>query len=344
MKMSNISERFFKLDEKYLSNTYRPLPVVLDKGQGVYLWDVDGKRYLDFLSSYSAVNQGHCHPRLVKTLKDQSEKLTLTSRSFYNSVLGPYAQYITQYFGYQRILPINTGAEAVESAIKITRKWGVVKKNIPNNQSQIVVCNQNFHGRTTSIISFSSDKSSKENFGPHTPGFISIPYNDLNALEAVLKSNKHIAGFLVEPIQGEAGVRVPDEDYCKRAKDLCKQYDVLFVADEIQTGMGRTGSLLATCGMCHCDHTCLQNGLHYCRPDIIILGKALSGGLYPISAVLCDSDVMEVLNPGEHGSTFGGNPLASAIAIEALKVLGDEQLMVNARKLGEIFRQQLQEY
>ncbi len=342
--MNYSSQEIFQLDKQYLSNTYRPLPVALDKGQGIYVWDLEGKKYFDFLSSYSAINQGHCHPRLVNIMIAQSQKLTLTSRAFHSSTLGPYAQYISQYFGYEKLLPMNSGAEAVETAIKLTRKWGVVKKKIPSNQSQIIVCEHNFHGRTTSIISFSSDTNSKVNFGPYTPGFISIPFNDIKSLETCLKSNEHIAGFLVEPIQGEAGVRVSDNEFCKKANDLCKQYNVLFIADEIQTGMGRTGSLLASCGDCKCPFECQQNGSYYTRPDIIILGKALSGGLYPISAVLCDSHIMDVLNPGDHGSTFGGNPLANTIAIEALKILKDEQLMLNARVLGEFFRQQLEKY
>ncbi len=342
--MNYSSQEIFQLDKQYLSNTYRPLPVALDRGQGIYVWDLEGKKYFDFLSSYSAINQGHCHPRLVNIMIAQSQKLTLTSRAFHSSTLGPYAQYISQYFGYEKLLPMNSGAEAVETAIKLTRKWGVVKKKIPSNQSQIIVCEHNFHGRTTSIISFSSDTNSKVNFGPYTPGFISIPFNDIKSLETCLKSNEHIAGFLVEPIQGEAGVRVSDNEFCKKANDLCKQYNVLFIADEIQTGMGRTGSLLASCGDCKCPFECQQNGSYYTRPDIIILGKALSGGLYPISAVLCDSHIMDVLNPGDHGSTFGGNPLANTIAIEALKILKDEQLMLNARVLGEFFRQQLEKH
>ncbi|MCY3998075.1 MAG: ornithine--oxo-acid transaminase, partial [Flavobacteriaceae bacterium] len=307
-------------------------------------WDMEGKKYFDFLSSYSAVNQGHCHPRLVNIMKAQCEKLTLTSRAFHNSILGSYAKYITQYFGYQKMLPMNSGVEAVETAIKITRKWGVVNKDIPDNESQIIVCSQNFHGRTTTVISFSSEKNAKGNFGPHTPGFINVPYDDLNALKTVLESNKRIAGFLMEPIQGEAGVRVPAPDYCQRAHDLCQQYNVLFIADEIQSGLARSGSLLATCGHCQCKDICQKNGNHYTRPDIVLLGKALSGGLYPISAVLCDSHIMDVLTPGDHGSTFGGNPLASAIAIEALKVIQEEQLMVNARKKGAYFRYQLEQY
>ena len=344
MKKICRSDEIFQLDKKYLSNTYHPIPVALNRGQGVFLWDMEGKKYFDFLSSYSAVNQGHCHPRLVNIMKAQCEKLTLTSRAFHNSTLGAYAQYITQYFGYEKMLPMNSGVEAVETAIKITRKWGVVNKGIPDNESQIIVCNQNFHGRTTTVISFSSDKSSKDNFGPHATGFINIPYNDLNALKTVLESNKKIAGFLMEPIQGEAGVRMPTLDYCQRAHDLCKQYNVLFLADEIQSGLARSGSLLATCGHCHCMDICQKNGNHYTKPDIILLGKALSGGLYPISAVLCDAHIMDVLKPGDHGSTFGGNPLASAIAIEALKVIQEEQLMVNARNMGEYFRCQLQQY
>ena len=338
------SSDFIELENEFLANNYSPIPVAIDKGKGVFVWDAEGKQYFDFLSSYSAVNQGHCHPRLLKVMNEQSKKLTLTSRAFYNTELGKYAKYITDYFGYQKILPMNSGVEAVETAIKLTRKWGVVKKGIRNNRSQIIVCDQNFHGRTTTVVSFSSDNESKDNFGPFTPGFITTPYNDLPALERILKSNEDIAGFLVEPIQGEAGVRVPDDDYCSRANALCKKYNVLFIADEIQSGMGRTGGLLSTCGECHCNDHCNKNGRFYTRPDILILGKALSGGLYPVSAVLSDSKIMDVLEPGQHGSTYGGNPLACKIAVEALKVLKEEHLMVNARKLGKIFRQSIQEY
>lgn len=333
-----------KIEEACLANTYSPLPVVLSKGEGSYLWDIEGNQYLDFLSSYSAVNQGHCHPNIIKAMIKQARDLTLTSRAFYTDQLGKYAQYITQLFGYDKLLPMNSGAEAVESAIKLVRKWGTIKKGIPKNKSRIIVCQQNFHGRTTTISSFSSNHEAKDYFGPFTPGFVEIEFNNLDHLETTLRENEFIAGFLVEPIQGEAGIIIPNDDYCQKAKALCAKYDVLFVADEIQTGIARTGSLLATCGECSCNNICHKNGENFVRPDILLLGKALSGGTYPISAVLCDENIMDVLNPGEHGSTFGGNPLACAIAIEALKVVEEECLIPKARHLGKIFRNNLNHY
>lgn len=319
------------LENKYGAHNYHPLPVVLKKGEGVYVWDVDGKRYYDFLSAYSAVNQGHCHPRIVNALKDQAENLTLTSRAFYNDKLGEYEKFVTDYFGFDKVLPMNTGAEAVETAIKLCRKYAYEKKDIPEEKAQIIVCENNFHGRTTTIISFSNDEDARKNFGPYTPGFIKIPYNDIEALENAIKTNDHIAGFLVEPIQGEAGVFVPDEGYLKKCKTICEQNDVLFIADEVQTGIARTGKLLAV------NHENVT-------PDILILGKALSGGAYPVSAVLANDEIMEVIKPGQHGSTFGGNPLAAAVAIAALQVITDENLAENAEKLGIIFRSELQEF
>lgn len=317
------------LEDQFGAHNYHPLPVVLSRGEGVYLWDVEGKKYYDFLSAYSAVNQGHCHPRIINKLKDQAATLTLTSRAFYNDQLGVYEKYVTDYFEFDKVLPMNTGAEAVETAIKICRKYAYEKKGIPEHNAKIIVCENNFHGRTTTIISFSNDETARKNFGPYTPGFIKIPYDDLSALEKVLKSEDNIAGFLVEPIQGEAGVYVPGDGYLKEARELCAQHGVLFIADEVQTGIARTGKLLAV------HHEEIQ-------PDILILGKALSGGVYPVSAVLADNAVMEVIRPGEHGSTFGGNPLASAIAMEALEVVKDEQLAENAERLGRIFRSEMQ--
>jgi ornithine--oxo-acid transaminase len=290
---------------------------------------VEGKKYFDFLSAYSAVNQGHCHPKIIDTLVQQASKLTLTSRAFYNSQLGRYEEFVTQYFGYEKVLPMNTGAEAVETAIKLCRKWAYEKKRLPNNSAQIIVCENNFHGRTTTIVSFSVDSDAFNNYGPFTPGFIVIPYNDADALEKILKENENIAGFLVEPIQGEAGAYVPDDGYLKRCYNLCNQYDVLFIADEVQTGIARTGKLLA------CDY----ENVH---PDILILGKALSGGVYPVSAVLSCGDIMDVIHPGQHGSTFGGNPIAAAVAISALEVIRDEKLAENAFVLGEIFRSEME--
>ena len=337
-------KNFIELEHEYGAHDYHPIPVVIEKGEGVYLWDIEGKKYYDFLSAYSAVNQGHCHPRLIKTLHKQSNELTLTSRAFHNNKLGVYMKYITKYFDFERVLPMNTGAEGVETAIKITRKWGYTIKKIPPNKAQIIICKKNFHGRTTTIISFSSDKGSKDNFGPHTPGFIEIPHNDLESLKSVLNNNPNIAGFLVEPIQGEAGVCTPEDKFINRAKVLCSQFNVLLIADEIQTGIGRTGSLLAVCGSCDCNGHCEKKESTYVRPDILILGKALSGGIYPVSAVLCDSKIMDVIEPGQHGSTFGGNPLACSVAMEALEIIKDEKLTQNARKLGIRFREHLKRY
>ncbi len=325
------SEQAMELENKYGAHNYGPLPVVLSKGKGVYLWDVEGKRYYDFLSAYSAVNQGHSHPRILEALYMQAEKLALTSRAFYNDVLGKYEEFVTRFFGYDKVLPMNSGAEAVETALKICRKWGYEVKGIPDGQAQIVVVKNNFHGRTITVITFSSSQETKHNFGPYTPGFIEIPYNDVAALEKVLQENANIAGFLVEPIQGEAGVDVPDKGYLKKTKALCEQYNVLFIADEIQTGLGRTGKMLA------CDY----EGV---RPDIITLGKALSGGFYPISAVLADNEIMEVIKPGEHGSTFGGNPISAAVGIASLTVIKEEGLAENAAQMGELFREKMKAY
>ncbi len=330
------SRESMQLEDQYGAHNYHPLPVVLSKGEGVFVWDVEGKKYYDFLSAYSAVNQGHCHPRLVETLFEQSKKLTLTSRAFYNDILGQYEKFITGYFGYDKVLPMNTGVEAVEAAIKICRKWAYEVKGIDQNEAKIIVCENNFHGRTTTVISFSDDSLAHDNYGPYTPGFIKIPFNDINALEKAVE-RENVAGFLVEPIQGEAGVNMPSEDYLVRAHEICKKNNVLFIADEIQTGLSRTGSLLAMCGHCDCEGHCERKET-YRKPDILILGKALSGGLYPVSAVLADNEVMVVLKPGQHGSTYGGNPLGSRIAIEALEVLRDEKLAQNARNLGEVFR------
>ena len=334
------TDKAIALEDKYGAHNYHPLPVVLSKGEGVFVWDPEGNKYYDFLSAYSAVNQGHCHPKIVKALQDQAETLTLTSRAFYNSVLGEFEEYITRYFGFDRVLPMNTGAEGVETAIKICRKWGYEKKGIPENEAIIIVCEDNFHGRTTTVISFSNDPDAKKNFGPYTPGFQKIPYNDLEALSEALKK-KHVVGFLVEPIQGEAGVVVPDQDYISRAKELCADHNVLFIADEIQTGIARTGSLLAVCGNCTCENSCERSST-YVKPDILILGKALSGGAYPVSAVLADDDIMNVIKPGQHGSTYGGNPLAAKVAIAALDVVNEEHLAQNARKLGKLFRSEMQ--
>tara|TARA_B100000767_G_scaffold275327_1_gene311743 strand:- start:5737 stop:7029 length:1293 start_codon:yes stop_codon:yes gene_type:complete len=338
------SQYYLDLEKQFGAHDYHPLPVVLSKGEGVYLWDVEGKNYYDFLSAYSAVNQGHCHPEIIKTIKEQASTLTLTSRAFHNNRLGEYLKYTTEYFGFESLLPMNTGAEGVETAIKITRKWGHTIKGIPEGQAQIVVCDNNFHGRTTTIISFSSDAGSKEHFGPHTDGFIHIPYNDTSALEKVLQQNPNIAGFLVEPIQGEAGVYTPDDDFIFKSKALCSKYNVLLIADEIQTGIGRTGALLAVCGNCTCEAHCEFQEATYVRPDLLILGKALSGGVYPVSAVLADRAIMDVIQPGQHGSTFGGNPLGSEVAQTALRVIKDEKLTQNARKLGDLFRSQMNIY
>jgi len=333
------AQEFIKLESKHGAHNYHPLPVVLERGQGVYLWDVDGNKYFDFLSAYSAVNQGHCHPKIVSALTEQAQTLTLTSRAFFNAQLGPYEKFVTEYFGFDKVLPMNTGAEAVETAIKIARKWGYEEKGVPQNLAKIVVCEGNFHGRTTTIISFSNDADARENFGPYTPGFIRIPYNDVDALREAL-DDKNVVGFLVEPIQGEAGVYTPDENYIREVAAICKQRNVLFLADEVQTGVARTGSLLAVCGNCSCKGHCEKQET-YTHPDILILGKALSGGVYPVSAVLADNHIMNVIQPGQHGSTFGGNPLAAKVAIAALEVVEEEQLSQNARKLGEIFRTEM---
>jgi len=334
------SEALISLEDKFGAHNYHPLPVVLEKGEGVYVWDVEGKKYFDFLSAYSAVNQGHCHPVIVGALVEQAQKLTLTSRAFYNDVLGEYEKYITNYFGFDKVLPMNTGAEAVETAIKLCRKWGYEKKGVSENNAQIIVCENNFHGRTTTIVSFSNDPDAQQNFGPFTPGFIRIPYDDISALELALKS-ENVVGFLVEPIQGEAGVYTPANDYLAKAHDLCKQHGVLFIADEVQTGIARTGSLLAVCGNCSCEGHCEKQPT-YSRPDILILGKALSGGAYPVSAVLANDDIMMVIKPGQHGSTFGGNPIAAKVAMAALEVVKDEKLAQNARVLGDLFRLEMQ--
>ncbi len=337
------SEEIIALENKYGAHNYHPLPVVLARGEGVYVWDVEGKKYYDFLSAYSAVNQGHCHPRIVGAMIEQAQTLTLTSRAFYNDKLGVYEEYVTKYFGFDKVLPMNTGAEAVETALKLCRKWAYEKKGIPENQAQIIVCDGNFHGRTTTIISFSNDENARKNFGPYTEGFIKIAYDDLTALENVLKSSQNIAGFLVEPIQGEAGVYVPSEDYLAKAKALCEAHNVLFIADEVQTGIARTGSLLAVCGNCSCENACEKQST-YTQPDILILGKALSGGAYPVSAVLANDHIMNVIKPGQHGSTFGGNPVAGAVAMAALDVVSDENLSQNARALGKIFRSEIDKY
>ena len=331
MKNKLNNQYFIELEKENGAHDYNPLPVVLSKGKGVFLWDVNGKKYYDFLSAYSAVNQGHCHPKIIKVLKDQASKLTLTSRAFHNDKLGEYMEFTTQLFGYERLLPMNTGAEGVETAIKIVRKWGHTIKGIPDHSAKIVVCDGNFHGRTSTIISFSGDKGSKEFFGPHTKGFYNVPFDDLNSLEKVFNQDKNIAGFLVEPIQGEAGVVVPKDGYLEGVRKLCTKHNILFVADEIQTGLGRTGKLLAT-------------EYEDSKPDILILGKALSGGTIPVSAVLCNSEIMDVIKPGQHGSTFGGNPLGSAISKRALEIIINEKLADNARKLGIVFRQKIRDY
>lgn len=323
------SQQAIELEDRYGAHNYHPLPIVLSKGEGARVWDAEGKEYYDFLSAYSAVNQGHCHPKIVNAMKEQAEILTLTSRAFYNDVLGVFEKYITEYFGYDKVLPMNTGAEADETALKLCRKWGYLKKGIPQNEAKIIVCENNFHGRTITIISMSTDPDAFNDYGPFTPGFVTIPYNDLAALERELQ-DPNVAGFLVEPIQGEAGVFVPDEGYLKKSYELCKKHNVLFIADEVQTGIARTGRLLA------CDH----EGV---RPDILILGKALSGGAMPVSAVLADDEIMLTIKPGQHGSTFGGNPLAARVAIAALEVVKEENLAERATRLGELFRQKMRE-
>lgn len=325
--VANSSQYFLDLEEQFGAHNYHPLPVVLTKGQGIFVWDVEGKKYVDFLSGYSALNQGHCHPKIIAALVEQAKKLTLTSRAFYNDILGTYEQYITHYFGYDKVLPMNTGVEAVETAIKLCRRWGYTVKGIEKEKAKIIVCENNFHGRTSTVISFSSDAAAYTDFGPYMPGFIVIPYNDLAALKKTL-DDKTVAGFLVEPIQGEAGVIVPDEGYLAAAKRLCEEANVLFIADEIQTGLCRTGKMLS------CDH-------EQVRPDILLLGKALSGGTLPVSAVLADDSIMLTIKPGEHGSTYGGNPLACAVGIASLEVLKEEKLAENAAQLGEYFRKEI---
>lgn len=325
------SQQLIDLEDKHGAHNYHPLPVVLKKGEGVYVWDIEGKKYYDFLSAYSAVNQGHCHPKIVDAMVSQAKTLTLTSRAFYNDKLGEYEKFATDFFGFDKLLPMNTGAEAVETALKLCRKWAYEKKGIAENEAEIIVCKNNFHGRTTTIVSFSNDPVARKNFGPYTAGFIKIDYDNLDALEEALKGNKNVAGFLVEPIQGEAGVYVPSEGYLAKAKELCKKHNVLFIADEVQTGIARTGQLLAV----HHENV---------KPDILILGKALSGGAYPVSAVFADNDIMDVIKPGNHGSTFGGNPVAAVVAIAALEVVRDEKLAENAEELGVLFRSKLADY
>lgn len=322
------SQDFIQKEDKYGAHNYHPLPVVLSKGEGVYVWDVEGKKYFDFLSAYSAVNQGHCHPKIVEALTKQANTLALTSRAFYNDSLGEFEEYITKYFGYDKVLPMNTGAEADETAIKLCRKWAYEKKGVPENMAKIIVCEGNFHGRTITIISMSTDPDSYKGFGPYTPGFTVVPYNDLDALKKELE-DPNVAGFLVEPIQGEAGVYVPDDGYLKAAYDLCKEKNVLFIADEVQTGLARTGKMLA------CDHENV-------RPDVLILGKALSGGMYPVSVVLADDEIMLCIKPGEHGSTYGGNPIGAKVAIAALEVLKEENLVQRSEQLGILFRSEMQ--
>ena len=324
MILSEKTQYHINLEDRYGAHNYHPIPVVLEKGEGVFIWDVDGKRYFDFLSGYSAVNQGHCHPKIVQSFMEQSQKLTLTSRAFYNNVLGEYEKYITGLLGYDKVLPMNTGVEAVETAIKLCRKWAYEVKGIKEGKAKVVVCEGNFHGRTSTVISFSNDLQARKNFGPYMPGFIAIPYNDPDALANVL-NDKDIAGFLVEPMQGEAGVVVPDDGYLSKAKQLCEDANVLFIADEIQTGLARTGKMLA------CDHENV-------KADILILGKALSGGMMPVSAVLADDEIMMTLKPGEHGSTYGGNPLACKVAITSLQVLKDENMAENSVVMGNLFR------
>ena len=321
------AQEFIDREARYGAHNYHPLPVVLERGEGIYVWDTDGKKYFDFLSAYSAVNQGHCHPKIVKAMTDQAQKLALTSRAFYNDVLGEWEEFVTRFFGYDKVLPMNTGAEADETALKLCRKWAYMKKGVPDGKAKIIVCDGNFHGRTITIVSLSNDPESYAGYGPFTPGFIKIPYNDIPALEKALQDTD-VAGFLLEPIQGEAGVFVPDEGYLKKAYELCKSKNVLFIADEVQTGIARTGRLLA------CDH----EGVH---PDILVLGKAMSGGMMPVSCVLANDDIMICIKPGEHGSTYGGNPIAARVSIAALEVVRDEKLAENAEKLGQVFRDRI---
>src|SRR5690554_3483903 len=331
MTKQSASQQAIDLENQYGAHNYEPLPVVLARGEGVYVWDVEDKKYYDFLAAYSAVNQGHCHPKIVEAITEQSKTLALTSRAFYNDMLGKYEKFVCEYFGYDKFLPMNTGAEAVETALKLCRRWAYEKKGLNENEAQIVVCENNFHGRTTTIISFSNDPEARRNFGPYTQGFIKVEYDNLAALEEVFKNNDDIAGFLVEPIQGEAGVYVPSDGYLEQAKALCEKYNVLFIADEVQTGIARTGKLLA------CDHEDVT-------PDILVLGKAMSGGAYPVSGVLANDDIMKVIVPGSHGSTFGGNPVAAAVGIAALTVVKEEKLAENADRLGKLFRSEMNQY
>ncbi len=334
------SEQLIQMEDKYGAHNYHPLPVVLAKGEGVYVWDPEGNRYYDFLSAYSAVNQGHCHPHIIKALQTQAETLTLTSRAFYNDMLGPYEKYVTEYFQYDKVLPINSGVEAVETALKLARKWAYKVKGVERYKAKIIFASGNFHGRTLAVISASVDPDSTKGFGPYMPGLEVVPYDDLEALESAL-DDPNVAGFIVEPIQGEAGVKVPSEGYLAKAKALCEKYNALFIADEVQTGIARTGKLLATCGNCTCEYSCQHKP--EVRPDILVLGKALSGGVFPVSAVLADDDIMLTIKPGEHGSTFGGNPLACAVAIAALEVVENEKLAENAERLGKVFRERMQQ-
>jgi ornithine--oxo-acid transaminase len=337
------SQEAMALENKYGAQNYHPLPVVLSKGEGVYVWDVEGKKYFDFLSAYSSLNQGHCHPKIVAALTEQAQRLSLTSRAFYNDMLGRYEKYATEYFKFDKMLPMNSGAEAVETALKLCRKWAYEVKGIDLNKADIIVCKNNFHGRTTTIISFSNDPVARKNFGPFTSGFVKVEYDNLEQLEEELSSNPNVAGFMVEPIQGEAGVYVPSEDYLVKAKALCDKYNVLFIADEVQTGIARTGRLLASCGNCSCPNKDCS-GTPDVKPDILVLGKALSGGLYPVSAVMASNEIMNVIQPGNHGSTFGGNPIAAAVAIAALEVVKEERLAENADYLGKIFRAEMNKY
>ena len=340
-KMS--SQEAMALEDRYGAHNYHPLPVVLSRGEGVYVWDVEGKKYYDFLSAYSAVNQGHCHPKIINAMMEQAQTLTLTSRAFYNDQLGLFERLVSETFHFDKFLPMNTGAEAVETALKLSRKWGYEKKGIPENEAIIVVCENNFHGRTTTIISFSNDPVAREHFGPYTSGFIKIPYDDIEALRKVLKDEKNVVGFLVEPIQGEAGVYTPEDDYLKKAKALCEEHSVLLIADEVQTGIARTGTLLASCGNCNCaDRHC--SGTPEVKPDVLVLGKALSGGVYPVSGVLANDEIMDVIRPGNHGSTFGGNPIAAVVGRAALEVIKEEKLAENAYHLGQHFRARIQDY
>ena len=337
------SKEAIELENKHGAHNYHPLPVVISRGEGVHVWDAEDKKYYDFLSAYSAVNQGHCHPKIISAMVKQAQTLTLTSRAFYNNVLGKYEKFATQLFGFDKLLPMNTGAEAVETALKLARKWAYEVKGIDENNAEIIVCENNFHGRTTTIISFSNDPIARKNFGPYTKGFIKIEYDNLEALKETLESNQNIAAFLVEPIQGEAGVYVPSEGYLAAAKKMCSAHNVLFIADEVQTGIARTGRLLATCGNCTCeDKNC--SGTPEVKADILILGKALSGGAYPVSAVLANNSIMDVIKPGNHGSTFGGNPIAASTAIAALEVVSEENLATNAHELGMIFRAEIADF